>query len=303
MLATLALMLSPATLPDDGWIAFEQPLVPGAAHVGCNAGDKVSLDSHDGTWLVNDGLRLAETFMVYVELKDGEPENVRSFTPDCVVTDADHAKQITIAPHDAVELIDDWLAMPLDRDVASQLVASVAHIDHASVNGVLERQAESVERESRAQDALFWLANRRGDAGREIVVEHLDDRWPVEHRRNAVMSLALSKHADAFEHVRRIARDAGEPELRAQAVMALGITDAPAAHADLHSILITDRAENVRRQAIFALAQLDSREAAETLLEIARDARNGELRREALFWLASMRHGERAVGTLVNDVL
>lgn len=301
MLAALLLSVTPVALPDDGWVAMELPLVDDAGHIGCTTGDRVSLGAGNGTWIVRDEASAFERFTVYVKMDDGLPETVSAFTPGCEVTDASRAKPVALSPADAVTLIGGWLDAQLSRDVASRLVASVAHIDHASVNAVLEGEANDVSRDESAQDALFWLANRRGDPGREIVVRHLGEHWPLEHREQAVMALALSKHDAAWHHVRDVARNASDAELRAHAVTALGITGAPAALADLHSIFLSDGSLRVRRQAIFGISQVDSREAAEVLLDIARDPRHGELRRDALFWLANMDH--EAGGELLDDLI
>lgn len=301
MFALLALTLAPVDLPADGWIAIEQPLVDRTVSMGCKADGTASLASDEGAWLSGDSSREFERFTVYVELDEGQPEAVRMFTPDCTVTDANLATDVNLESAEAVALFDAWLDAEHERDIDAPLVTALAHIDDASVNDVLEGEAGDLSDEDAAQHALFWLAQRRGEPGREIVVRHLDARWPLEHRKQAVMALALSENDAAWNHVRDVARNAPADSLRAHAVTALGITDAPGALPDLHSIFLADKSADVRRQAIFGIAQLDTQEAAETLVRIARDPRHGELRRDALFWLANM--DDEASGELLEGLL
>lgn len=303
MFATLALLLAPANLPGDGWIALEQPAVESTGSLGCGSQRTVRLD--DDHWHV-DGDKPEKTFdriHVFAELDDGEPRRLRVYTPDCVIEDAGDATRVTLAPADAVALLGGWLRAGQRRQVESELLAAIAHIAHADTDEVLAEAAKVIADEDRSQQALFWLAQRRGERGRAIAVAHLAPRWPLEHREHAVMALALSRDPIALEHVRAVARNADEPELRAHAVLGLGIVQAPGALADLHSIFLADEDARVREQAIFGLAQLDHPEAAETLTAIARDPRHGEHRRTALFWLANMRGGERAIDALVEEML
>lgn len=305
MFAAIALALAPAAIPDNGWVTFEQPLIAPAVSLGCHAGDVFDLDDRDEAWIVNRKTgQVYETFTFYVKMEEGVPVRSRAVTPDCVVADAGEVTQLDAAPADVIEMVGEWLQRDAFKDdLESQLLAGVAQIDHEDATALLEREAGDVSRNGRGDDALFWLANRRGEAGREIVIEHLDERWPLDHRKQAVMSLALSKHANAWDKVRDVARNAREAELRAHAVTALAITDAPNALADLHSIFMADAAEEVRRQAIFGLAQVDTEEAAETLIAIARDPRHGNLRRDALFWLANMdsKSAEQMLDELVDS--
>jgi HEAT repeat protein len=193
-----------------------------------------------------------------------------------------------MSPDDAVTLLAGWLERPLARNVSSEMIAVLAHIDSNAVNGALEQVADNVQRRDESQNALFWLAMRRGEEGRAIVMEHLQPQWPLEHRSHAVTALGLSKHPEALEAVRAVARTAEHEKLRAAAVTALGMVKAPGAMADLHSILLSDDSDTVREQAIFWLSQLKGPEVAAILADIARDPRYGKHRKTALFWLTHM---------------
>lgn len=306
MFALLALSLAPIGMPEAGWIAFDQPAVAGTTRLGCDDDRATSLASNSDRWNVN-GDEPEETFTrftVYLEFERGELRDVRSYTPDCKVRDADRAQRRVMDAGAGVELLRGLLESAHGDTLESNLVAALAHIDHASVTPVLANVASDLADEDRGQDALFWLALRRGDAGRQIVTAHLEDRWPLEHRHQAVMSLALSANPQALETVRDVARR-GEPgDMRAHAVAALGIVGAPGALADLHSIFLVDEDAEVREQAIFALAQLDHPEAARVLANIVRDPRNGEHRRTALFWLAHMPadSSQQEIDALVSEL-
>lgn len=305
----LLLMLAPLDLPADGWIAFEAPAVAGTTRMGC-ADDQItmSLDERDEHWNIGhdeDNSGTFERFTVYIEMTNGEPDEVRTVTPDCTVTNAGRAMRMEIDALAVVGLFERFLEESRTQRVESQLIGALAHVAHESADRVLTGLAEDVFDKERSDDAIFWLAQRRGDYGREVVSAHLDARWPLDHREHAVMSLALSEHSEAFAVVRNVAREAEPADLRAQAVIALGITDAPGALADLHSIFLVDENREVRENAIFAMSQLDNPAVAQTFADIIREPRNGELRRTALFWLAQM-HDESSqtvIDALMSEVL
>lgn len=307
MLALLALSAAPLSLPADGWVTFEQPLVEGVGSMACGRDNSVSLDSPENGWSVNtgDGDLHFETMRVFLEFENGELEEARSFTPDCKVRDAGKAKRIEMVPKNAVALLRKFLVHAEERHVVTRLLAIVAQIDHFDANAVLEDAANEIDDRDRSQNALFWLAQRRGELGRKVVIDHVNGDGPIEHREHAVLALALSKHPEALDVVRVIAREHGNAELRAHAVTSLGIVKAPGALADLHSIFLVDTDANVRRQAIFGIAQLDAEGAAETLATIARNPQHDAYRRDALFWLASMRgqESEAAMDELMSEVL
>lgn len=300
----LAAVLS---FPQDGWIRFEQPAVDGTERLGCAADGTARLDARNwNIWSSDeDGTsRPASRFekiALYVRFEDGAARQVRAFTPDCRIENAEQARPMTLDPAQGVALLEGILQAGPAREPGSLAMAALAHIDAAGVTDTMAGYAADLDHEQRSHDALFWLAVRRGERGRAIVTEHLDARWPVKHREQAVMTLALSEHPQALATVREIARNAPEPELRARAVAALGIVQAPGALADLHSVFIADDNPEVRRQAIFGIAQLDSAAAAETLARIVRNPRYAEQRRDALFWLAGM--DGQGVQPVIDDLI
>lgn len=305
MLALLALTLAPIELPADGWIVFDAPAVEGTRRIGCDSDRRASLADDDVDWNTGDdgeGSGYAK-FAVYVEMQSGEPRQMRAFTPDCTVADAAQATRVEIDADDAVNMLSRWLDVSRSRELEVVLVGTLAHIASPAAGEVLAEIAANVRDEDRSQDALFWLALRRGTFGRDTVIAHTAPRWPLVHREQAVMALALSEDADALVVVRDIAREGEPARLRAQAVITLGITNAPGALAELHSIFLVESDPDVRRNALFAMSQLDNPEAARILEDIIRQPRNGELRREALFWLAQMDNGEASIDAIMHDIL
>lgn len=306
MFALLALALAPIELPEAGWVAFDQPAVAGTTRIGCGGSGHASLASSVTHWNVRDDKPMPthSRFTVYLEFEGGSIVTARSYTPDCVVAGGERAHRITLDAAAGTRLLRELLDVAHGDSLEDDLVAALAHIDHADATQALAGVARDIVDEDRGQEALFWLALRRGDAGRQVVTAHLDEQWPLEHRSRAVMSLALSENPQALETVRDVARRAQPAELRAQAVMGIGITQAPGALADLHSIFLVDDDDTVREQAIFALAQLDQPEAARILADIIRDPANGEHRRTALFWLAHMPadSSQREIDALVAEL-
>lgn len=291
MFALLALTLAPVALPDAGWVAFDQPAVAGTQRIGCDSDGHASLASSDNHWNIHDdaeGARTHSRFTVYLEFEQGRIVTARSYTPDCVVAGRDSARLVELDAAAGAKLLRGLLDTAHGDALEGNLLAALAHIDHVDAMHALADIAKDPGDDDRGQEALFWLALRRGEPGRQIVTAHVDEPWPLEHRSQAVMALALSENPQAQETVRGVARGAQPAELRAQAVMALGITQAPGALADLHSIFLVDDDPQVREQAVFALAQLDSNEAARVLVDIIRTPRFGEHRRTALFWLTNM---------------
>lgn len=309
MLALLALSVAPVQLPADGWISFDQPAVAGTTRMGCYASGKSSLHHELGDWLpVLDDETAPQTthdsVRIFVEYAEGIARQVRMFTPDCAISDADIARRVTLDAPAAVKLLVRAFHADDERGIQSHAVTALAHIDHVDADVALESIASDSARREDTHDALFWLAMRRGERGRAFVIASLEPGWPLQHRERAVMALALSEHPEAQDAVRDVARHAEPAELRAQAVMALGITDAPNALADVHSIFLVDESPEVREQAIFALSQLETEEAARILADIIRQPRFGEHRRTALFWLANMPadSSEREIDALVSEL-
>lgn len=306
MLALLALALAPQELPVDGWVAFEQPAVDGTTRMGCDDNGRATLNDDDHNWHMGDAgsSRTFEHLVVYIEMRDGVLQRLRAFTPDCIVSNADHVRRAALDAPRAVRLLSERLEASAARNLESRIIATLAHIDHADAGEALARIAADEMDEDRAQDAMFWLAARRGEYGRSVVTAHLDARWPLDHREHAVMALALSEHPEALAVVRDVARTAEVAELRAQAVVGLGITGAPGALAELHSIFLVDEDAGVREQAVFAIAQIENAEAARILADIVREPRNGELRRTALFWLAQMQgeDSQAVIDSLVGEI-
>lgn len=311
MLALLALSVAPVQLPDAGWVVFDQPAVDGSTRIGCHDNGRASLrDDRFNGWNINVGApevpqRTFDHVRVFVELRSSDVRQVRVFTPDCRIDGAAEAQRIEASPSQAIELFQRVLSGNPRDELESETVAALAHLDHAGADSVLERTAANLDRQDAAHDALFWLAQRRGETGRQTVAAHTADNWPLEHREHAVMALALCRHPVAQGTVAEIARKATPAALRAQAVMALGITDAPNALADVHSIFLVDSDPAVREQAIFAISQIEGEEAARILADIIRQPRFGEHRRTALFWLAQMSEGdsEAVLDELLGEVL
>lgn len=315
MLALIALSVAPMSLPANGWVSFEQPAVNGTHRLGCMQDGKASLDEHRDRWMSfspnrmeSDGKSFEtefDQFDVYVKYENGVAQQVRAYTPDCDVSSSGTVQRLELDAVKGVGLLDAVIGENPERDLASHAIATLAHIADAAADATLEKYASDLPHEAASHNALFWLAQRRGDRGRQVVTAHAGERWPLEHREQAVMSLALTEHVDAFEVVRTIARTADEPELRAHAVTALGITNAPGVVADLHSIFLADSDSEVRTQAIFGLAQQETAQAAETLVAIIRDPRHEQHRRDALFWLANMdgSAAQEAMDELMAEVL
>jgi len=305
---TMTLVTAPQPLPGDGWVRFEVPAVAETQSMGCNRSERASLKSRNDHWSINNGHGEGvfpdarfDRIHVYVEMQGGEIEDVRSFTPNCDVEGSDKAVIVQMDPETAVRRLG---KLSGDDEMQSRVVATVAHIDHPDAFDALVTWAEDAGNEGRGEDALFWLAQRRGDAGRAIVQAHAGEGWPMDHREHAVMSLALTERPAAVEFVREVARESSSSTLRARAAMALGITHAPGALADLHSIFLQDTDPEVREQAIFGMSQLDNPAVAQTLADIVREPRFGEHRRQALFWLTNVEgeESEAVMDALVDDI-
>jgi hypothetical protein len=290
MMLNTILALTSADLPADGWIAFDQPVAGSAVSMACGRNGTASLESPNTSWFARnrDADEGHDTFTVFVALSAGTPERIRAFTPGCKVIDADRAVKVSLTSDAAAGLLIGWLEQPLSRLLSQEATAVLAHLDSDRVNDALEQLAETHSHREASQNALIWLAMRRGEAGRDIVINHLKPEWPLQHRKHAVTALGLSNHPEALATVRNLARDDDSAELRASAVTALGIAKAPGALADLHAILISDEADAVREQAIFWLSQLKNPQAAEILADVVRDPRYGKHRKTALFWLSNM---------------
>ena len=227
--------------------------------------------------------------IVLANARSGKVERLRLFSPECPVDGA--GRRVvwlgTADPGASLALLERTVDDARDDDVGHGAMAAIGfHLDPRA-GAILERRAldRTAPRPSREQ-ALFWAAQTRGEAGVRLATRVLDtdpDSKLREHALFALTQCSPPHSAAAIERVKRAALEDRDPEVRGQALFWLAQSGAPGAGEWIAGRIDTERDGKVREQAVFALSQLDG--GADWLLKVLRSHREPEIVRQALFWL------------------
>lgn len=216
------------TLDRDGWHTWRVAAVEGAPAWCCFSrhGDTTTartcnLDDHFGYGSCDDAV-LDGFVQVYAKLEGGKPVDIRVLSPGCPVESKGSVADLGQMDSDASF---NWL---------SGLVRPGSRV---------------------SEDALTAIAQHRGDAPREFLIEKAQEAVDNDVRRSAMFWLAMT--------------GAGESE------------------AVIMGAMTSDPDRDVREQAVFALSRLPEERAIDALVAVLRDrGLDRELRESALFWLA-----------------
>lgn len=276
-LMLMMIAAAPINLPHDGAIRWEIETAKPIQSIGCEN----SFSYGDGDHEIH--RRLA----IQVSHEGGKLDEVELATPDCLQY-LSAAEQRTDVPRSSSIATLAALANGASLSRKSSELLSAAIAWHGGNEALQElRGLSQLAQDSQWKPAVFWLA-QLGAPGIRSVVEFLDAGHSVEHRKHALIVLALQDDPQVLEPVRQSAELDPEAEVRAEALFALAIADAPGAASFIETIARNDAAGIVRQRAIFALSQVDNAAAVDALIRIVKDTDFGDHRREALFWLAQM---------------
>lgn len=288
--------LSKQILKQDGWVAYEVPIVANAgmpccyemhdthvARVGCDLDDRIWTS---GT-VDNAPARSGEALALYLHVRNAQVDKVHAFAASCPVRGAEQVRRI-----DAVNSADSvvWLAHAITRDdkfseTADSELAALAMHEDASATTVLSNLSDATHSRKLREQALFWSGQLRGASGAQLVERVATTDADPELRAHAVFVLTQSRGIDGYASIHRIAGTDSSDHVREQALFWMAQTGDARAKADILSAIDKESSDHVREQAVFALSQLKDHEADAALIALVRGAYPRKVKQQALFWL------------------
>lgn len=285
-------------LPRDGWVSWPIAAVDGAPNWCClnwngtNAKSATcELDGRDQGYS-SSGNETTSEMRVYARFNAGKLERLRALGASCPVK-----TNTPIANADGVTLEKSvtWLTGIInnqtqhdksDRRLDSDAMAAMAvHRNVAARDALLGIAKKNAVVDTR-KDALFWLAQVRGEEGAEAVAPFLFDDTDARVREHAAFALLQTRSPRAVPALIRQGNGDASTKVRAQAWFWLAQTKSSAAESAIQRAVRSDADEDVRKKAVFALSQLPSGRAVTALIAVAEDksVALGE-RKHAVFWL------------------
>jgi hypothetical protein len=279
----------------DGWVAYRVPMIAGADGPCCYQvrGGSVTrkgcdLDSRSSSFGSDDDNPTAmpdDTLAVYLRVEHGRVESVRAVGASCPVKTASTVRWVD--PVDSSNSIA-MLSSLLDRNEGDPddhgLVALAHHADTSATRALAARAEPSRPFKEREQ-ALFWLGQRRGVEGAEVIERYATTDADPNLRAKAVFALSQSNVPDAYSHILTIARGDPVDHVRSEAFFWLVQIGDARAKDDIIAALNRESSDKVREQAVFALSQLGDGAAEEALITLLRGDYSRAVKKQALFWL------------------
>ena len=245
------------------WIGYRLPMVAGPRQMCCfdtisdtsfsgglcrlESGGGVSMSTGDGRDRNGSRVTLepATEFLVLARLEHGRVNRVRTFTPDCDV-DAAGMPLVwlnDVKPDESVA----WLASLVaaspdtgdrhDRVGRTAMAAIALHNVPSALTRLIASARDSRSTEVRGQ-ALFWLAQRAGQAAISVISGALDSDPDTEVKKKAVFALSQLPKDEGVPKLMEVARNNRNAEVRKQAMFWLGQTHDPRAVKFFEEILL-----------------------------------------------------------------
>lgn len=309
--ASAATDLQAQVTQEDGWVAWQVPMVAGAGAPCCFtwrhgmvADGGCDLDGRDWSFGTDGKHALRDsTLAVYAHVAKGRIDRVRAVAAACPVASKDAIRRIVpVVPAQSVALLSDWLAgSDVKRNDDDSALAALAYHEDASATRALAVQAEPKHDEEAREQALFWLGQTRGAEGADIVEHYATTDADPDLREKAVFALSQSKAGDPYARILAISRSDRTAHVRSQALFWMAQTEDARAPADITAALANEASDDVREQAVFALSQLKDGRAEDALIAIVRGNYPRDTKKQALFWLGQS-GSPRAIQAL-DDVL
>lgn len=224
------------------------------------------------------------TLYVFAGFRYGELGAVRVYDDLC----APDAQVERIDPVEPAQTLA-WLAdRARDHDIAEEsrdvALVGVAHLDVPGAVVALERLAHDRNRQ-RAENAVFWLGEARGEEGVSALDRILEEEPPTDFRQHMTFAYSLSSSPRGIERLISIARRDPTPSVRSQALFWMAQHAAERAIPEIERAVEDDPEREVREQAVFALSQLPDDEGIPLLIRLAERHHDPAVRKAAMFWL------------------
>ncbi len=289
----------PLSLPRDGWVSWQISAVDSAPNWCCLEWNGKSpkattceLDGKEYGYSSNGRNDTTNDMRIYARFNAGKLERLRTFAASCPVkTNTPIASLDNVTAEASVAWLTSLVnaqpdAPKTERRLSSDAMASMAvHRGNVARDALTAIARKNAIIENR-KDALFWLAQVRGQEGAEIVAASMFDDADAKVREHAGFAISQSQSSIATPSLIRQGASDQSTKVRAQAWFWLSQTKSPEAEAAISRAIRSDRDDNVRKQAIFALSQLPPERATSALISVAEDKSLArEDRKQAVFWI------------------
>jgi HEAT repeat protein len=174
-----------------------------------------------------------------------------------------------------------------DQRERSQALSAIAHHADVAADVALERAAAPQNPDKLRRDAVFWLAEARGERGFRHVRDLLERESDDDLRRYEVFALSVSDSPAAAEELRALTRHA-QAEVRGEAIFWLAQNHDAQTEAIALAMLARESSAELRDKAVFALSQLPAERAIAALRALLEGSAPRPVRKQAMFWLAQV---------------
>lgn len=294
------------------WLSYEVPLQPGVRAPCCFSwqGREVrdgvcQLDREGGNFGTRDSEALppaGSSLRVLLRRDAAGFDRVWAIDSGCAI-DAGAARVVeadAASTDDSIALLQQALGATR-RKHWSQAVAAIALHAGAKADRTLLDASRAEQPRAVRRDAIFWLAQARGEPGFRAVRALLEREQDDELRRHMVFALSISRVDAAAPELRRLATTHADAEVRGEALFWL----AQNRDADVEKIALAALGDAPPRRmvekAVFALSQLPAARAIPALRRLVEGDQPREVRKQALFWLAQV--DDEAVLPVFDELL
>ena len=286
-------------LPKDGWASWQVDAIENSPAWCCWSSWNEEVAETSTCKLDGDrqgyGTRkhtTTDAVRIYARFANGKIDKLRALAAACPVeTKTPIQKLDNVTTDDSAR----WLvglakqhARPAEgHDFDEDVLAALGMHRGAIALDALSSLARTDTDVDTRQHAIFWLAQLRGIAGAEVVVDEMFNDKDPEVRKHAAFAITESKSPRISAELIRQGTTDPDSDVRAQSWFWLSQTAAPIAEEAILAAVKKDQDDHVREQGIFALSQLPDPRATKALIAAAEDrSLSREQRKRALFWLA-----------------
>jgi hypothetical protein len=192
-------------------------------------------------------------------------------------------------------------ALPADASVAlleralhgrkererQQALPAIAYHATSAADAALEHASDVGNDDDLRRDAVFWLAEARGDRGWRHVRALLDRERDDDLQQHMVFAISVSDAAAARNELRALVGDP-RSEIAGQAMFWLAQEEDPRTEELARSILARNASDDLHEKTVFALSQLPTARAIPALRSLIEGGGPQAVRKQALFWLAQV---------------
>ena len=244
------------------------------------------------------------TFSIFARAEKGRVTELKMYSEDCVVDAAGATvhRLTGVPPADSIAWLLNYAENEEPRSKKDSHHATAAIAMHRAPQAIdaLEPLVTSGKTDGVRAHAVFWLGNRGGARGRQVlrgVIDQADSHQIVDQ---ALAGIAQDKDQAATDLLLTFAKTHRLSQVRKQSLFWLGQRAGEKATAHLKEAT-DDPDEDVREMAVFSISQLPRDRAIPELIQLAKTHRSKRVRERAIFWLGQS--GDERALTFIEEIL